>query len=276
LIAVGVVAYLLSPYLLILRFVDGSLAGKFDEFFWAFKNSLIQSALSASGAVIVGFCGSLALIAWTREARLRRLLESLFLLPGFLPPILLMIALVSIGRGSPSGIAGIVIAHTITCFGLIASILAKQIESKLTRFSEVAAVCGSGGWFFFSRVAIPLLRGDLVRSFFLVFLICLGSFSIPLVMGGGIATTLEILIYEKIRTSGDWGQAVTYSFAQSAIVLFGISTLLKRSCRASDAICRYGGEEIALVLVDTPLSGAKTFGRRTPGLLRRSKHGFRP
>ena len=42
-------------------------------------------------------------------------------------------------------------------------------------------------------------------------------------------------------------------------VLVALSALLKRSCRASDAICRYGGEEIAIILVDTPLSGAKIF-----------------
>lgn len=42
-------------------------------------------------------------------------------------------------------------------------------------------------------------------------------------------------------------------------VLVGLASLLKRTCRASDAICRYGGEEIAIILVDTPLSGAKVF-----------------
>jgi len=42
-------------------------------------------------------------------------------------------------------------------------------------------------------------------------------------------------------------------------ILVGLAALLKRSCRASDAICRYGGEEIALLLVDTPLTGAKIF-----------------
>jgi diguanylate cyclase (GGDEF)-like protein len=42
-------------------------------------------------------------------------------------------------------------------------------------------------------------------------------------------------------------------------VLVGLASLLKRTCRASDVICRYGGEEIAIILVDTPLSGAKIF-----------------
>jgi diguanylate cyclase (GGDEF)-like protein len=51
----------------------------------------------------------------------------------------------------------------------------------------------------------------------------------------------------------------TYGHQVGDEVLVGISALLKRSCRASDAICRYGGEEIAIILVDTPLSGAQIF-----------------
>ena len=42
-------------------------------------------------------------------------------------------------------------------------------------------------------------------------------------------------------------------------ILIALSSLLKRTCRASDAICRYGGEEIGIILADTPLSGAKVF-----------------
>lgn len=42
-------------------------------------------------------------------------------------------------------------------------------------------------------------------------------------------------------------------------VLRGVATLLKKSCRGSDAICRYNGAEIAILLTDTPLEGAKIF-----------------
>ncbi|MCO5143801.1 MAG: GGDEF domain-containing protein [Oligoflexia bacterium] len=51
----------------------------------------------------------------------------------------------------------------------------------------------------------------------------------------------------------------TYGHQAGDDVLVSISTLLKKTCRASDAICRYGGEEIAIILVETPLEGAKIF-----------------
>ncbi len=51
----------------------------------------------------------------------------------------------------------------------------------------------------------------------------------------------------------------TYGHQAGDDVLRGMANLLKRICRASDAICRYGGEEIAILLTDTALAGAKIF-----------------
>jgi diguanylate cyclase (GGDEF)-like protein len=66
--------------------------------------------------------------------------------------------------------------------------------------------------------------------------------------------TLLLLDIDHFKNVND-----TYGHQAGDEILVALSLLLKRSCRASDAICRYGGEEIALILVDTPLPGAKTF-----------------
>lgn len=66
--------------------------------------------------------------------------------------------------------------------------------------------------------------------------------------------TLMLLDIDHFKNVND-----THGHQAGDEILVGLSALLKRSCRASDAICRYGGEEIALILVDTPLPGAKTF-----------------
>jgi diguanylate cyclase (GGDEF)-like protein len=42
-------------------------------------------------------------------------------------------------------------------------------------------------------------------------------------------------------------------------LLVNLAALLKQNCRASDAICRYGGEEIGIILADTQLQGAQVF-----------------
>jgi thiamine transport system permease protein len=64
----------------------------------------------------------------------------------------------------------------------------------------------------------PLLRKDFLSIGLFVFSVCFASFSIPLVVGGGRGTTLEVLIYEKIRLSSDWGAALFLSLLQSAIL----------------------------------------------------------
>ncbi|MGZ3702689.1 MAG: sensor domain-containing diguanylate cyclase [Bdellovibrionota bacterium] len=42
-------------------------------------------------------------------------------------------------------------------------------------------------------------------------------------------------------------------------VLRGVASLLKATCRGSDAVCRFDGPVLAIVLADTPLAGAKIF-----------------
>lgn len=51
----------------------------------------------------------------------------------------------------------------------------------------------------------------------------------------------------------------TYGHPAGDEILIALSALLKRSCRASDAICRYGGEEIGIILADTAVEGARIF-----------------
>ena len=51
----------------------------------------------------------------------------------------------------------------------------------------------------------------------------------------------------------------TYGHPAGDEILYSLAAYLKRSCRASDAICRYGGEEIGMILADTAAEGAKVF-----------------
>lgn len=211
--------FLLSPYLLILRFLEAPFQWQADEFIWALRNSLVQAFFSAICSVVLGVFGALVLVSWAPVSPVRRWLDTLMVLPGFLPPIFLMIALLSLGSEFPRGVIGIVVAHALACFGLVATSLARRMEQKLVAYSQVGAVLGATRLMFIRWVAWPLMRKDLASAFILVFLVCLGSFSIPFVMGTGVGITLEVLIYEKIRNAGAWGQAVSYSLAQSFLVL---------------------------------------------------------
>ena len=62
---------------------------------------------------------------------------------------------------------------------------------------------------------------------------------------------LEIDHFQKI--AGSSGQPIADE------VLRGIAALLKSTCRGSDTICRYSESTFAILLADTPLSGARIF-----------------
>jgi thiamine transport system permease protein len=68
-----------------------------------------------------------------------------------------------------------------------------------------------------------------------------------LIVGGGRGTTLEVLIYEKIRLSNEWSGAVFLSLAQS-IFIFLISLLLRNNYRKIEV------KNSNLKLVTSPLA----------------------
>lgn len=55
-------------------------------------------------------------------------------------------------------------------------------------------------------------------------------------------------------------------------ILRGVASMLKSSCRGSDAVCRFAGPVLAIVLADTPISGAKIFAENVRKAV--ESHGF--
>lgn len=230
----AIVFFLIFPFLILLsQFrVDGFLNGSIDgaELFWAFKNTFAQAFISAIFSLVLGLWTSLGLLS-LREKRHRHwrfLLDILCLLPNFLPPLFMLLATLNAIEPFPFGIWGIALIHTFINFGLVAVLLAQIIESKLGGMVEQAYVEGASRWQFFRQVFFPLLKKDLALMGLFVFVICFGSFSVPLVVGGGHGTTIEVLIYEKIRLASEWGDAVILAFLQSAFI-FGLAFVVQKS-----------------------------------------------
>ncbi|WP_374029652.1 ABC transporter permease [Bdellovibrio bacteriovorus] len=198
------------------------------ELLWAFKNSFIQAFFSALLSLFVGFWAALGLLSFNDGSKKRRFVfEILCLLPNFLPPIFILLATLNIIDPFPMGIAGIVIIHTLMNFGLAAVLLAGIIENKLGGMIELAYVEGASRWQFLRQGLLPLLKKDIWLLGLFIFVVCFGSFAVPLIVGGGKGTTVEVLIYEKIRLSSDWGGAVLLAFLQSTFI-FALSFIASR------------------------------------------------
>jgi thiamine transport system permease protein len=217
------------------------------ELWWAFKNSFSQAFLSAVLSLAIGGWASLGILNFSsgRGRHFRLGMEILCLLPNFLPPLFVLLAILNVVDPFPMGIIGIAFVHTMMNFGLVAVLLAGIIENKVGGVAELSLVEGSGRLRFLFKGMIPMLKKDLWLLGLFIFVVSFGSFSVPLIVGGGKGTTLEVLIYEKIRLSGDWSSAVLLALLQS-IFIFGLSLIASRG--KGSAATRFAN----LALVKTP------------------------
>jgi thiamine transport system permease protein len=229
LVRASLILFLIFPFLFLLTQFRLHEWPEWGEVFWAFKNSFYQAFLSAVFSLVLGGISALGLLGFMSVGRkpIRMVLELLCLIPNFLPPIFILLATLNVIQPFPMGVFGIAIVHTVINYGLVAVLLAAILESKLGRFAEVAYLEGASRWQFYKEIAFPLLKKDLLLLGLFVFVVCFGSFSIPLIVGGARGTTVEVLIYEKIRLSSDWGGAVLLAFLQS-IFIFAVSFIAQK------------------------------------------------
>jgi len=193
-----------------------------------FLLTTLQAGASAAASVIAGVLGGCGLLwlAPRLPGALRRLAEGVAILPNAAPVLLLLLAvmrLFPVARGFP----GIIFVHVLLNAGLIAVAFAHLVASKISAMAELAFVEGASGWRFFRRVSLPVLGADLAQLFLFVFAVCFASFAVPLTLGGSQASSVEVLIYQKIRISADWSQAVGLAVLQMLVVL-SLSWWLRR------------------------------------------------
>lgn len=189
------------------------------ELLWALKNTFLQSIGSALLSVFLGFFGVLALLSQPEKSRLRRALELLLLLPNFLPTLFVLTFALSLIQPFPMGIVGIVLIHTLINSGLVSVLWSLHVQKQMASQSQLAYLEGAGRWQFLKAMKAPLFLA--ARNWILfVFIICFASFTVPLVVGGSKGTTLEVLIFEKLRVSSDIASAFGLSILQGLLVLF--------------------------------------------------------
>ena len=225
----GVVAFLGFPFLFLIFQFFHLTHIDFPEILWAAWNTFVQAFFSATFSLLFGLWGAMGLLCFSfnLRRRWRALLEMFLLLPNFLPAIFTLLGLLNLVDPFPMGKVGIILVHTAMNWGLAAVLLAGLIESKVGGVAELSWVEGAGRWKFLRFGMAPMLWKDLGLLWAFLFVVCFGSFAVPLVVGGSHGTTLEVLIFERIRLSTDWSQAVVIASLQS-IFLFGIAFVAAR------------------------------------------------
>jgi thiamine transport system permease protein len=164
-----------------------------------------------------------------------KILLKLLLLPQILPTFFSILIAFTIWKPFPLGQIGITFTFILVYLGFATLFLHSAIKEKMNFFGVTSQIFGLSRLSFYRNIFFPILKYDIMACFLFIFIFCFSSFSIPLVAGGGRATNLEMLIYEKIFINQNWSMAWTLSLIQS-LFLFSVSILLmsKKSYEKKD------------------------------------------
>ncbi len=213
----SVLLLLLTPFIILVCYAKAWSVPSPSIYLPVLAFTVLQAGVSAILSLVLGVVGALGLLSLT-DGKAQKFARLFVLVPNVVPTLMVILASMNVWQAG-RGLGAIVFVHVILNAGLVATVVAGLISSKLGSMAELAHVEGASRTRFLSKVVIPLLRNDLLRIGLFVFTLCMASFAVPLVLGGSRATTMEVLIYERIRLSLDWSQALGLAGLQTMVVL---------------------------------------------------------
>ncbi len=159
---------------------------------------------------ILAVPASLGLIAFYKRP-VYSFLEWAYLLPIFLPPLVIAGSMLNILEhitNNPFGLIPIVLGHSFTYAGGMAVILARLLMSKTASYCEWAVVHGISPLRMIRALLRFVLKRDIQLMSLTVFCFCLTSFSLPILLGGNVGKTLEVVIYDYLKNPYEWPMAL--------------------------------------------------------------------
>lgn len=92
---------------------------------------------------------------------------------------------------------------------------------------------GASGWQTFTRVYLPLSVPGILAGTTLVFVLALGFFITPAILGGGRVTMIAVLIEQQVRELSNWGFAAALSavLLVAALASYGMLSVVLRDRR---------------------------------------------
>jgi thiamine transport system permease protein len=239
LLTAGVLALVLMGGLVPL-FWHGTTATLLPADWAALRFTVLQAA--ASAALCCALAIPLARALHRRRFWGRGALIRLISAPFILPSVAAILGLLAIfGRSGPInsalaalgapplpifGFGGVVLAHVFLNLPLACRMLLQGWAAIPAERFRLAQDIGMGPAAQFRLLEWPMLRAGLPSIFAAVFLICLTSFAVALILGGGPrATTIELGLYQSLRFDFDLGRAALLALVQTALCLGAIALL---------------------------------------------------
>ncbi|WP_010141677.1 thiamine/thiamine pyrophosphate ABC transporter permease ThiP [Oceanicola sp. S124] len=237
----AVLALLVLPLAVIfLQAGEGRLPGPAE--YAALRFTLWQAVLSALLSVLAALPVARALAR--RRFPGRRLFVTLTGAPFLLPVAVAVLGLLAVfgargwvndllgalGLGSIRiyGLHGVVLAHVFFNMPLATRMLLQGWRAIPAERFRLAATLDLPPVQVFRLLELPMLRQVVPGALAAIFAICLSSFSVALILGGGPrATTLELAIYQAFLFDFDLGRAALLALMQSGIVVLAALVSLR-------------------------------------------------
>jgi thiamine transport system permease protein len=207
--------------------------------FWAaLRFTVLQAALSAilSALLAVPVAKALARRHFPGRGVLISLLGAPFLLPVVVAILGLLAVfgrqgpvndlLVSLGlpRLSIYGLQGVLLAHVFLNLPFAVRMILQGWQAIPAERLRLAATLGLPPGGMLRHLELPMLRQVLPGAVLVIFLLCLTSFVVALILGGGPkATTLELAIYQALRFDFDLSAAAGLALAQYGLCLAAVA-----------------------------------------------------
>lgn len=151
----------------------------------------------------------------------RRVLWALLVVPFVLPTVVVAAAFTSgpLRAVVPVGtLWAVLAAHVFFNYAVVVRVVGVAWAGLGTRCADAAAVLGASPIQAARHVTLPLLAPSILAAASVVYLFCFTSFGVVLLLGSARLRTVEVEIYERIRTL-DLATAATLAAAQLVIVV---------------------------------------------------------
>ena len=206
--------------------------------FWAaLRFTLLQAALSA--LLAVGLAIPVAKALARRHFPGRGALISLLGAPFLLPVVVAILGLLAVfGRQGPVndgldliglprlsiyGLQGVLLAHVFFNLPFAVRMILQGWQTIPAERLRLASALALPPAAFSRHLEWPMLRQVLPGAVLVIFLLCLTSFVVALILGGGPgATTLELAIYQALRFDFDLNAAAGLALAQYVLCLAAV------------------------------------------------------
>lgn len=156
-----------------------------------------------------------------------KLLQISIMLPFAFPPVVSAIGLIKIYSSGPLAITGTVWILIAVYFVLIQPFIYQSVRNSLNTINaidlvEAAEVLGAGKMTAFRKVVLPnILPGTLVASL-LSFSMIFGEFVMSRMLVGGDYETIQMFLYNQMKTSGQSASAVVMTYFLLILLLSGL------------------------------------------------------